>query len=126
VPLLCLIVDDNASFLQAATAFLEREGATVVGVASNTSDALLRAREQRPDVVLVDIMLGAESGFDLARELVDGHADGPKVIMISTHAEADFEELIEAAPVVGFLAKSELSASAIRRLAGTPDAPGRE
>ena len=38
--------------------------------------------------------------------------------MISTHAEEDFEELIQAAPAAGFLAKSELSARAVRRLAG--------
>jgi hypothetical protein len=34
VPLRCLIVDDNASFLRAAVALSEREGVTVMGVAS--------------------------------------------------------------------------------------------
>ena len=118
MPLRCLIVDDNASFLQAAGAFLERECVTVVGVASNAADAIRQARELRPDVVLLDIMLGAESGFDVARDLVETDAGDPTVIMISTHAEEDFEELIEAAPAAGFLAKSELSARAVRRLAG--------
>jgi DNA-binding NarL/FixJ family response regulator len=123
VSLRCLIVDDNASFLKAAAALLERQGLTVVGVASTGADALTRTRELRPDVVLVDIGLGAESGFDVTRRLVAADASGSKVILISTHAEADLADLIDATPAVGFVPKAELSASAIRRLAARPNAP---
>jgi DNA-binding NarL/FixJ family response regulator len=118
VPLRCLIVDDNASFLHAAATLLERQGITVAGLAANGSDALRRARELQPDVVLVDIVLGGESGFDVARALAREDGRGRTVILISTHAEADFAELIEGAPGAGFVPKSELSAEAIRRLAG--------
>jgi CheY-like chemotaxis protein len=121
VPLRCLIVDDNASFLRAAVALFEREGVTVVGVASNGADALRQARELRPDVILVDIVLGRESGFDLARRLFEADPDGAKVILISTHAEVDFADLINKTPVAGFVAKSELSANEIRRVAGADD-----
>jgi DNA-binding NarL/FixJ family response regulator len=72
---------------------------------------------------LVDIVLGRESGFDLARRLVDADPDGAKVILISTHAEADFADLIDKTPVSGFVAKSELSANEIRRVAGRTNAP---
>ena len=116
VPLQCLIVDDNASFLQAAAVLLEREGLTVVGVASNTAEAVRQAQHLRPDVVLVDIELGPESGFELARRLVDGNPDGPKVVLTSTYAESDFADLIDDAPVAGFVAKSELSGNEVRRL----------
>jgi DNA-binding NarL/FixJ family response regulator len=118
VPLRCLIVDDNASFLQAATTLLERQGLTVAGVASNAADALRLARDLRPDVVLVDIVLGGESGFDVARELAGGDGCGPTVILVSTHGGTDFEDLIQETPAAGFVAKSALSADAIRRLAG--------
>jgi DNA-binding NarL/FixJ family response regulator len=112
-----LIVDDNVSFLGAAQVLLEREGLSVVGVASNTADALRLAAELRPDVVLVDIMLGRESGFALARRLVeDGGGGECAVILISTHAQADFAELIAESPAAGFLPKSELSTDAIRRI----------
>ena len=114
----CLIVDDNAAFLEAASALLERQGLTVVGVASSGGDALARARELRPDVVLLDIALGPESGFDVARRLAEADADGAKVILTSTHEQEDFADLIDATPAVGFVAKPELSASAIARLAG--------
>ncbi len=62
----CVIVDDSARFLEAARALLEREGVDVVGVASTIAEALRLVDEVRPDVTLVDIDLGAESGFDLA------------------------------------------------------------
>jgi hypothetical protein len=39
------------------------------------------------------------------------------VILISTHAEADFADLIAQTPAAGFVPKSELSAAAIRRFA---------
>jgi two-component system nitrate/nitrite response regulator NarL len=109
------MVDDNASFLGAAQVLLEREGLSVVGVASTTADALQRAAELRPDVVLVDIMLGPESGFALARRLAGGGGESA-LILISTHAQADFADLITESPAAGFLPKSELSAGAIRRI----------
>jgi DNA-binding NarL/FixJ family response regulator len=110
-------VDDNAPFLEAAASLLEREGLMVVGAASDITDALRKAQELRPDVVLVDITLGHEGGFDLARRLADRDSGGAAIILISTHAEADFADLIEQAPVAGFLSKAELSANEIRRLA---------
>ena len=64
-----LIVDDNAHFLEAARDLLEREGMTVVAVASTSAEALRRADELQPDVTLVDVDLGDDSGFDLARQL---------------------------------------------------------
>jgi CheY-like chemotaxis protein len=117
MPMRFLVVDDSRSFLEAARRLLEREGLTIAGVASSCSEALQEARALRPDVVLVDISLGEESGFDVARRLVeDSRAGGPTVILISTHSEADFEDLIVESPAVGFLPKSELSASAIRKI----------
>ncbi len=113
-----VIVDDNAFFLEAATSLLEREGITVVAVASDSAEAIRKVQELHPDVVLVDIMLGKESGFDLARELASGNAHHTAIILISTRAEADFAGLIAQTPAAGFVPKSELSAGAIRRLLG--------
>jgi len=117
VPTRFLVVDDSRSFLEAARRLLEREGLTIAGVASSSAEALRKAEELRPDVALVDISLGEESGFDLARRLVeDGRAEAPTVILISTHSEADFADLIAESPAAGFVPKSELSAGAIRRI----------
>ena len=119
MPLRCLLVDDSDAFLEAASDLLRGEGVTVVGVASNTADALRQARALRPDVVLVDIGLGDESGFDLARLLaVDGQAGGAEVIMVSARPEMDYAELIAASSAAGFLAKPDLSAREIERILG--------
>jgi DNA-binding NarL/FixJ family response regulator len=108
----CLIVDDSPRFLDAARGLLQRQGVAVVGVASTSAEALRRAGELRPDVTLVDIDLGGESGLELVRRLQD--QDGPvPVILISTHAEQDYAELIAASPAIGFLPKTALSADAI-------------
>ena len=117
MPIRCLIVDDNDSFLSAARVLLEREGLTVAGVASTGAEAIRQAEALRPDVVLVDISLGDENGFDLARQLVeDGVGADATVVMISTRAEEDVADLLAESPAAGFVPKAELSAAAIRRL----------
>jgi CheY-like chemotaxis protein len=115
----CLIVDDSADFVDAARGLLECEGITVVGVASTSADALRRFEELRPDVTLVDINLGGESGFEVAEELhrAGGLSPSP-VILISTHAAQDFAELIDTSPAVGFLSKSAMTCGAIHDLVG--------
>lgn len=117
MPLRCLIVDDNAPFMEAARTLLERQGISVVGVAMTPAEGLQGAEELQPDVVLVDIDLGVHSGFDLARALSDGGcAVASNVILISTHSEEDFADLVAESPALGFLAKSDLSADALRHI----------
>jgi DNA-binding NarL/FixJ family response regulator len=120
----CVIVDDSPSFVDAATSLLERQGVTVVGVASTSVEALQLVGELQPDVTLVDINLGGESGFELAEQLHrDVRAVSP-LILISTHAEQEFAEMIAASPAAGFLPKFALSRGAIddllRNLGATP------
>ena len=110
----CLIVDDSANFVDAARGLLECQGFTVVGEASTSAEALRSFEELRPDVTLVDVNLGGESGFDLAELL--HRAGGPTpapVILISTHAAQDFADMIDTSPAIGFLSKSALTCSAI-------------
>ena len=115
--LTCVIVDDDENFLDVARASLERGGVIVAGVADSRAAAVERVGVLRPDVVLVDIRLGAESGFDVARDLAaKGHAG--RLIMISSYAETDYADLIANAPVAGFLPKTKLSVVAIRRVLG--------
>jgi DNA-binding NarL/FixJ family response regulator len=114
VPMRCVIVDDNSLFLEGAADLLRREGLDVVGVASNSAEAIRLVMELRPDVTLVDIDLGDEDGFELTQRLNDISAAASKVILVSTHAEADLAQLIAASPAVGFVSKARLSAQAIR------------
>jgi DNA-binding NarL/FixJ family response regulator len=116
----CLLVDDNALYLGEARDLLQHQGMSVAGLASNAGDALAIAAAHRPDVALVDVDLGAESGLDVARALA--MCDEPvAVILISAYAEKDLRELLDDSPAVGFLPKSVLSRAAIDRLLGDRD-----
>jgi DNA-binding NarL/FixJ family response regulator len=84
-------------------------------MASSIAEALRQARALRPDLILVDIGLGRESGFDLAWFLARDD-QGADVILISAGAEADYADLIAESPAAGFLAKSELSARRIGQI----------
>jgi DNA-binding NarL/FixJ family response regulator len=115
----CLIVDDSAAFQDAARGLLERQGMSVIGVASSAAEGLMRAAELKPQVILIDIDLGGDSGFALARELAQDAGDDPaKLILISTHPEEDFADLIAESPALGFIAKRQLSGRAIQQILG--------
>ena len=117
MPIRCLIVDDNASFRQEMHGLLEEQGIEVVGVAGSGADALQQIAELQPDVALIDIDLGGESGLTLARRVhVTAARPVPHVILISTYDETRFADLIEQSPALGFLSKTDLSATTIRRV----------
>ena len=114
----CLLVDDSEKFVEIARRVLDPNGVKVTGTASNIAEAVLRAGELRPDIVLIDVMLGDENGFDLARRLAGPGARDPAVIMISSGTEDDYTDLMADGTALGFLTKAELSADSIRRLLG--------
>jgi len=133
VALRCLLVDDSARFLRAARILLEGEGLQIVGTASTEAEAVQAVAELRPDVTLVDIDLGQESGFDVVRRLVeDPDLEPGAVILISGHAEEDVADMVQTSSARGFVDKSQLSAAAVRQLlddsggaAGTPTPASR-
>ena len=113
----CLIIDDSPYFCGTARATLERGGFTIIGAVSNSAAALRCYTRLRPDITLIDVDLGSESGFELAAQLHQaGQPQPPPLILMSTYAEEDIAEMIAAAPVVGFLAKADLSAHAVYHL----------
>jgi DNA-binding NarL/FixJ family response regulator len=89
----------------------------VVGTATTGQQALQKAGELHPDVVLVDIGLGGESGFEVTRRLVENFPYlGSRVVLISTRGHEDYVDMIAASAAAGFLPKHLLSARAVRDL----------
>jgi len=111
-----LIVDDNAHFRGQARDLLEADGFVVIGEAGDGLSGLRSARSLGPDLVLLDIGLPDMDGFEVARELaVDGSPH--RVVLTSSRDAGAYGRRLAASPVLGFIAKDELSGPAIRALA---------
>ena len=115
VPTRVLIVDDHPTFRACARALLEAEGFEVVGEADDCASALRSAGELHPEVVLLDVQLPDGAGFGVASSLTEGK-DGPAVVLVSSRDRADYGPLVEGCGACGFVAKDELSGSALAAL----------
>ena len=109
-----LIVDDHASFRAIARVALSERFA-VVGEAADGIEAVERAVELRPDVVLVEVGLPGLDGFGVAVALA-GLDDPPQVVLTSSRDWRDFEPLIRESLVRGFIAKERLSDTSLGEL----------
>src|SRR5258708_39548194 len=94
-PFICLIVDDSPPFFEAARQLLADDGVTVVGFAATADEAVNKTLALAPDVALVDIDLGAESGFDVAQRLAELPEGGPPVVLISAESGTQLAELLD-------------------------------
>ena len=120
-PLTCLIVDDSPPFLEAARQLLADDGITVVGFAATSDQAVNTALVLAPDVALVDIDLGTDSGFDVAQRLAGLPLGGPPIVLISAESGSELAELVDASVALGFVSKTDLSGDVIRKLLARAD-----
>jgi DNA-binding NarL/FixJ family response regulator len=120
----CLIVDDSFEFYEAARQLLADDGVMVVGFAETSDEAVEVTLALHPDVVLVDIGLGTESGVDVARRLVALANGGPPIVLISAESYSELTELVDVSGAHGFVSKTDLSGDTIRRFLGRADSGG--
>jgi DNA-binding NarL/FixJ family response regulator len=77
-----LIVDDHPVFRIGMSALLDSlDGIAVVGSAGDRSEAVAAVAEHHPDVVLMDLDLGADSGAETTRELLDLRPDTAVLVL---------------------------------------------
>jgi DNA-binding NarL/FixJ family response regulator len=78
-----LVIDDHAMFRTGLRLAIEsRPGIKVVAEAATSAEALAAATREAPDIILLDLDLGDESGFELLPELIaSGHAG--RVILLT-------------------------------------------
>ena len=109
-PFASSIVDDQPSFRDLAREVLHRRGYTVVGEAGCSDSALDAAHRLQPDAVLLDMRLGYECGFEVAREL--GRAcPQTAILLVSNQDYGHCSERLRFCGARGFLLKSRLRAS---------------
>ncbi len=116
-----LVVDDHASFRSIARRVLVADGFTIVGEAADGAEAIRASHDLCPDVVLLDVQLPDIDGFVVAASLAR-QVDPPAVVLVSSRSRADYGARIEDCGARGFIAKSELSGPAVRRLLPGPQA----
>jgi DNA-binding NarL/FixJ family response regulator len=90
-PLRLVLIEDHQALREGLELLLDREGLTVVGTAGNAAEGRELVERLNPDVALVDIRLGEDSGIKLTAELVD--ADPERRIVLYT-GSADVDLLI--------------------------------
>ena len=106
-PLTLLIFDDDVDFRRAARQLFTLRGHTVLGEAGSAACALSAVRRCLPDVVVVDVHLGHESGFELTGALTREHP-GLAVVLMSADKEAGAAGYVRASGARGFLPKSKI------------------
>ena len=110
-----LIVDDHATFRQAARLLLESEGFEIVGEADDGRSALEQTAALGPDVILLDVQLPDIDGFEVATR-VTKLSRPPAVVLVSSHDSGDFGSLVGTCGARGFVAKADLSGARLRAL----------
>jgi DNA-binding NarL/FixJ family response regulator len=100
-----LVVDDHAFIRQGLRDFIEREtDLAVCGEAVGRVEALQRCEESRPDLVLIDLSLGTDSGLDLVKDIAV-RFPGLKMLILSMQDEMLYAERVLRAGAAGYISK---------------------
>ncbi|SEK59673.1 twitching motility two-component system response regulator PilH [Roseateles sp. YR242] len=85
-----LVVDDSKTELHHLTELLTKRGYTV-RTAENGEEAMKRLEEEKPDLILMDVVMPGQNGFQLTRAITrdERYADVPVVICTSKNQETD-------------------------------------
>jgi DNA-binding NarL/FixJ family response regulator len=113
-----LVVDDHAVFAELLTLALDDQADfQCVGVAASVSDAVELAGRLRPDIVVIDLLLGDEDGLEVVRQLRAARAD-VVLVVVSARSDGATVTAVVAADANGFAPKSGAfgeTASVLRR-----------
>ena len=111
-----IIVDDQPPFRDAARAVLSRiEGFALVAEVESGEDAVTASAELRPNLVLMDINMGALNGIDATRLITEAQPE-TKVILVSTYTLDELPPGARTSGAMAYVNKDELSPRVVRRL----------
>ncbi len=106
-PIRVLLVDDHKSFLDGLTMLINTDQSVmqVAGVAGSRDEALAAAAREKPDIILLDIDLGNDSGLDILPQLAA--EKNAKIIILTGILDRDVHERAILLGAKGVLAKTE-------------------
>jgi two-component system, NarL family, response regulator DegU len=99
-----LIADDHAMLRDGLRRSLTSHAFEVIAEAANGQEAVDRALEHKPDVVLMDVTMPVLGGIEATKRLVEKNPDA-KVLMLTMHADASLIEDARNAGAFGYLVK---------------------
>ena len=126
-PVRVLIVDDHAVVRSGLRLLLDaNDDIEVVGEAGTARDAVFRARELKPDVILMDVMMPDQSGIEALPQLLHEHPE-MKVLILSMQDDPRYVREAFAAGASGYVLKEAADTevvAAVREVAkGGPQGP---
>ncbi|MCU1241571.1 MAG: DNA-binding response regulator [Candidatus Acidoferrum typicum] len=101
-----LIVDDHEALRAGVRSVLESRGIEVCGEAADGQEALAKALQLRPDLVILDITMPVLDGFSAARE-IHKRLPGVGILLLSMHESASMVNVAKSSGALGYVAKSE-------------------
>lgn len=99
-----LVVDDHAVVRSGLRLVLEREGIEVVAEAGTADEGIRAARLEKPDVVLLDVVMPGRSGLEAAEEIISA-SKGARVLVLSMQDDPSYVREAFAAGASGYMLK---------------------
>jgi CheY-like chemotaxis protein len=112
-----LVIDDDASLLQMMTIILKRGGHETL-VSADAEEGIAMARQHRPDMAIVDVMMPMINGYQVCYTLRTDEATRDMPLLILTAlTEAEHRERAEDAGADGFVTKPIASTDLLKQVA---------
>lgn len=108
-----LVADDNEMIRKSLCAVLEtRSGWIVCGCAVNGTDAVQKAAELKPDVILVDVSMPGLNGFEAA-ECIHEQVPDAEILIVTEQDSSMLDQLPRLPGVRGYVVKSRIASDLI-------------
>jgi DNA-binding response OmpR family regulator len=120
-----LLIDDDPEILEALRLVLERKCYRVV-TAGDGQEGIDMARQENPDLIVVDMLMPQKSGFLVLEEVKDAGASRPKVIMITANEGEHHQAYAELLGADDYLRKpftADAFLESVERLCAAPPLP---
>jgi DNA-binding NarL/FixJ family response regulator len=109
-----LVVDDNAPFRRLVCSTLqERPELQVIGEASDGLEAVQKAEELKPDLIVLDIGLPTLNGVEVSRR-ISMVVPGAKILVVTQHNDADLARAVLSDGANGYVLKLNANRELLR------------